>query len=328
MTTYIIRRFLQALLIIVIVTMVVYLAVTLMPGDPLYIYLTARDSEMLGQLDKIPPEQLAALRAEFGLDKPLYVQYYNWMKEIFHGNFGTSVFYYEDVGKLLAQRLPVSLNFSLISFVLVSAVGWPLGIIAALKRGSKWDSFIITITNLGITIPSFWLGILLIYLFGMQLRWLPIQGYISPFEDLGMNIKYLIMPLICMTIGGFGMSARLMRSCMLEVLRQDYMRTARAKGLKERVVIVRHGLKNALILPITGLGMGLSHILGGAVIIETIFNIPGIGRLSVNAVFSKDYAIIMAVVLISAIMIVFSNLLVDISYGWLDPRVKVGQKGG
>ena len=327
MTTFIIQRVITAVVIIILVTMLVYVAVTLMPGDPLYIYLTARDSQTLGSLDSIPPEQLQALRAEFGLDKPVIVQYFNWMKGVFHGRFGTSVYYFEDVGKLLLQRLPVSLNFSLISFVMVSAVGWPLGIMAAIKRGSKWDSFIITITNLGITIPSFWLGILLIYLFGMQLEWLPIQGYVSPFENLGENIRHLILPLVCMTIGGFGMSARIMRSCMLEVLRQDYMRTARSKGLKEMVVIVRHGLKNALIVPITGLGFNLANILSGAVIIETLFNIPGVGRLSVNAVFSKDFSIVMAVVLISAVMIVMANLLVDIAYGWIDPRVKLGRGG-
>ncbi len=325
MTTFIIQRVITAIIIIILVTMLVYVAVTLMPGDPLYIYLTARDSQTLGQLDKIPPEQLQALRAEFGLDKPIYVQYYNWMKGILRGHFGTSVYYFEDVGKLMAQRLPVSLNFNLISFVLVSAIGWPLGILAAIKRGSKWDSFIITITNLGVTIPSFWLGILLIYLFGMKLGWMPIQGYVSPAENLWQNIRHLILPLICMTIGGFGMSARIMRSCMLEVLRQDYMRTARAKGLKERIVIFRHGLKNSLIVPITGLGFGLANILSGSVIIETVFNIPGVGRLSVNAVFSKDFSIVMAVVLISAIMIVVANLLVDIAYGWIDPRVKLGR---
>jgi len=136
MTTFIIQRVITAIIIIILVTMLVYVAVTLMPGDPLYIYLTARDSQTLGQLDKIPPEQLQALRAEFGLDKPIYVQYYNWMKGILRGHFGTSVYYFEDVGKLMAQRLPVSLNFNLISFVLVSAIGWPLGILAAIKRGS------------------------------------------------------------------------------------------------------------------------------------------------------------------------------------------------
>jgi len=136
MTTFIIQRVITAIIIIILVTMLVYVAVTLMPGDPLYIYLTARDSQTLGQLDKIPPEQLQALRAEFGLDKPIYLQYYNWMKGILRGHIGTSVYYFEDVGKLMAQRLPVSLNFNLISFVLVSAIGWPLGILAAIKRGS------------------------------------------------------------------------------------------------------------------------------------------------------------------------------------------------
>jgi peptide/nickel transport system permease protein len=193
--------------------MVVYLAVTLMPGDPLYIYLTGRDAQVLGTLDKITPEQLQALKAQFGLDQPLYIQYLKWMNGIIHGKFGTSAYYFEDVGVLLGQRLPVSLNFNIIAFFLVSLIGWPLGIMAAIKRGSRWDSIIIAVTNIGITIPSFWLGIVLIYVFGLRLGLLPIQGYVSPFEDLGRNLRYLILPLTCMTIGGFGMSARIMRSC-------------------------------------------------------------------------------------------------------------------
>lgn len=327
MATYIVRRLLQSLLIVLIVTILVFIAVNLMPGDPLYIFLTSMESEYVGQMDTIPEEQLAALRARFGLDKPIYIQYLQWMNGLLHGRFGTSVIYHEDVGKLLAERLPVTLNFSLIAFVLVSAVGWPLGILAALKRGTPWDSAIITITNLGITIPGFWLAIILIYLVGYKLRLLPIQGYVSPFENIVENLRHLILPLVTLTIGGFGGSARIMRSCMLEILQQDYLRTARSKGLKERIVIYRHALKNALIVPVTGLGMGLAGLLAGSVITETVFNIPGVGRLSVNAVFQKDYPIVMAAVLISATMVVMANLLVDILYGWLDPRVKLGQKG-
>ena len=327
MTTYVIRRLIQASIVVVIVTWLVFLAMNALPGDPIYIYITRTEAD-LGALDKITPEQMAALRAQFGLDKPLHVQYVNWIGGLLRGQWGTSVYYKEDMAELLRQRLPVSLYFNIIAFFLTSLVGWPLGIIAALKRGTPWDSTIIAVSNLGLTIPSFWLGIMLIYVFGFKLGWLPIYGYTSPFENFGLSIKQLLMPLTCLTIGGFGGSARLMRSCMLEVLNQDYLRTARSKGLKERVIIMRHALKNSLILPITGKGMALANILSGSVLVETVFNIPGVGRLSVDAVFSKDYAIVMGVVLVGAVMLVLANLLVDITYGWLDPRIRLGRRGG
>jgi peptide/nickel transport system permease protein len=178
------------------------------------------------------------------------------------------------------------------------------------------------LSNLGITVPIFWLGILLIYFLGLKARLLPLFGYTSPFVDFGLSTRQLILPVICLSIFPIASSARQTRSSILEVIRQDYIRTAWAKGLRQRVIVFKHILKNGLIPVVTLSGIGLSHILGGSVLVETVFNIPGMGRLGVEAVLSQDYAIVQAIILITALMVVLANLIVDISYGWLDPRIR------
>jgi peptide/nickel transport system permease protein len=184
------------------------------------------------------------------------------------------------------------------------------------------DTILTVLANFGITVPIFWLGILLIYFFGLYLGWLPIQGYTSPFEDFSLSIQKLIMPVTCLVLFPLAGTTRQTRSAMLEIIRQDYIRTAWAKGLTERTIIIRHAVRNGIIPVVTLAGMGIPMILGGQVVIETVFNIPGMGRLAVNALFSQDYAVTQGVVLIMSTIIVLSNLLVDISYGWIDPRVR------
>jgi peptide/nickel transport system permease protein len=318
MTTYIIRRLIQAIIVIIIVTIVVFLAVRLLPGDPVLLYLSQEELEML------TPERIEQVRQEFGLDKPIYLQYFNWVNDIFHGDLGTSMFYREPVGTLIAQRVPVTLHLGVIAMVLGAIFGISGGLVAALRWGKTPDTVVTSLANIGICIPIFWLGILMIWVFGLQLGWLPLYGYTSPFKDFGESSMQLIMPVICLCIMGLAGGARQMRSSTLEVIWQDYIRTAWAKGLRERVIVTRHILKNALIPVITLMGMMFSHILGGTVLIEQVFNIPGMGRLSVDAVFSQDYAVIQAVILLTAVMVVLVNLLVDISYGWLDPRIRYG----
>jgi peptide/nickel transport system permease protein len=318
MTTYIVQRLIQAVFVLIIVSLMVFIVIRLMPGDPILIYLSQQEMQTLTK------EQIEQAKHEFGLDKPLLVQYIDWISGLFHGHFGTSLFYREDVSKLLVERLPVTLHLGLLAFVISGILGITAGMLAALMRGRFLDTLMTLLANLGITVPVFWLGILMIYLFGLRLGWLPIFGYISPFDDLWLSIKHLIMPVSCLAIFSLASSARQTRSSMLEVIRQDYIRTAWAKGLRERTIVLRHILKNGLIPVITLKGMTLSHILGGSVLIETVFNIPGMGRLSVEAVLSKDYAIIQAVVLLSGAMVVLCNLIVDIGYGWLDPRIRYG----
>jgi peptide/nickel transport system permease protein len=320
MTTYIIRRLILGVIVLIIVTLIVFFAMRLLPGDPLVIFMGQQASS--GAMSE---EQMASLRHEYGLDKPIMVQYFNWMGGLFSGNLGTSIYYHEDVGKLLGDRFPITLHLGLLAFIIANVFGILLGLLAGIRRGTWIDTVSTTLANIGITIPVFWLGILLIYMLGLKLRWIiPFLGYTSPFDDFGMSTKLIIMPVICLAITGLAFTARQMRSAMLEVIRQDYIRTAWSKGLRERVVIMRHALKNSLIPVITLMGIGLSLVFGGSVLVETVFAIPGIGRLLVTSVFAQDYVVVQSGTLVIAFIIILSNLIVDISYGWLDPRIRYG----
>jgi peptide/nickel transport system permease protein len=250
------------------------------------------------------------------------VQYFSWAMGIFRGDLGTSIYYHEDVGKLLLDRFPVTLHLGLLAFVFANILGVLMGGVAAIRRGTWIDTTATTLANIGITIPVFWLGMLMIYLFGLKLDWLPIAGYTSPLDDFWLSTKQAIMPVTCLTITGLAYTARQMRSSMLEVIRQDYIRTAWSKGLSERIVIAKHALKNSLIPVITLMGIGIGMVFGGSVLVETVFAIPGIGRLLVNSVFAQDYQVVQSGTLIIAMVVVLANLLVDISYGWLDPRIR------
>ena len=318
MTAYIVRRLIQGLIILVIVTMLVFSAMRFLPGDPLMLFIAQN------QLDTLTPKQMEALRHEFGLDKSVPAQYVDWMSGLLHGDLGTSIFYHEKVAILIGQRLPVTFHLGIIAFLIGSIVGTTAGVICAVRRGKWLDTTVTVLANLGITTPSFWFGILLIYLFALKLGWLPVCGYTSPFENFVLSIKQVIMPVFCLSLIPIASLARQARSSMLEVVQQDYIRTAWSKGLKERVIVIRHALKNSLIPVVTLLGMQVRNIFGGAVLIETVFNIPGIGRLMVQAVFGQDYQVVQAGVLVLAVVVMLSNLLVDLSYGWLDPRIRYG----
>jgi peptide/nickel transport system permease protein len=214
------------------------------------------------------------------------------------------------------------MHLGLLAFILSIIIGIPIGVISAVRRGRWVDTVLTVLANIGITVPIFWLGILMIYAFGLSLGVLPIFGYTSPFEDFWMSTKQVIMPVICMSLGAMAGNARLTRSTVLEVMQQDYIRTAWSKGLVERVVIMRHAMKNALIPIVTMVGVILPTIIGGSVLVETVFNIPGMGRLAVDGVNSYDYPIVQGITLIIAVVITLANLVVDISYGWLDPRIR------
>jgi peptide/nickel transport system permease protein len=300
------------------VTLIVFLAMRLLPGDPILMILSS------SELITYPEERIQAMRHEFGLDKPIIVQYFDWMAGIFHGDFGKSISQNFSPLKLIINALPITLNLSLLAFIISLVIGIPAGVICAIRRGTLIDTVVTILANIGITIPIFWLGTMLIYLFSLQFNWLPVQGYTSPFTDLVKNIRQIIMPVFCLAIFPISSISRQTRSSMLEVMRQDYVRTAWSKGLKERSVVVKHALKNGLIPVVTLSGMGLSMIVGGSVFIETVFNIPGMGRVLVNAVFSHDYPVVQGFILFIAIFVLFVNLAVDISYGWLDPRIRYG----
>jgi peptide/nickel transport system permease protein len=214
------------------------------------------------------------------------------------------------------------MQVGLAAFILSVVLGIPAGIISAIRRGKWLDTLVTTLANLGITAPIFWVGILLIYLFGLYLEILPIYGYVSPFENLWMSIKLSILPVVCLTIFPLAGVTRQTRSAMLEVIQQDYIRTAWAKGLSERVVIVRHALKNSLIPVVTLMTMSIRAIFGGQVLVETVFNIPGMGQLAVDAMLTNDYAVVQGAVLVITLVVTLTNLMIDLSYGWLDPRTR------
>jgi peptide/nickel transport system permease protein len=319
MTTYVARRLMQALFVLIMVTLVIFFAMRLLPGDPLIIYVGQSQ-----QFASLSEEGLEKLRHQFGLDKPIMIQYANWIYGVVRGDFGNSIFYTQPVGRLILERYPVTIHLGLLAFILSTILGILAGLLAAIRRGKWVDRVVTPLTYIGITVPIFWLGILMIYTFGLKLRWLPIIGYTSPLNDFWLSTKQAIMPVTCLSVGALAATARQMRSSMLEVIRQDYIRTAWSKGLRERLIIVRHALKNSLIPVITVLGLHLGWILGGSVIVETVFSIPGIGYLMVTSIFCQDYAVVQSCTLIFAVMIIFANLIVDISYGWLDPRIKYG----
>jgi len=319
MTAYIIRRLFMALVIIILVTIMVFSAMRLLPGDPLVIFMGQNAG-----IEKMTEERLDQLRHEYGLDKPPVMQYFDWIGGILRGDLGRSITYRDNVGTLMAQRFPITLHIGLVAFVLGNLIGIAIGIIAALRRGTWIDSFVTVLSYIGITIPVFWLGMLLMYVFGFKLQWLPIGGYTSPFEDFWLSTRQIIMPVVCMMITGMAIIARQTRSSVLEVSRQDYIRTAWSKGLRERAIVIKHMLKNALIPVVTLLGLGVGIIFGGSVLIEQVFTIPGIGRLLVNSVFQQDYVVVQSGVLVISFIVIMSNLIVDISYAWLDPRIRYG----
>jgi peptide/nickel transport system permease protein len=318
MTTYIIRRFLQSVLVLLIVTALVFFAMRILPGDPILMLITQDDFSQASEAE------IQALRKEFGLDKPIMIQYIVWISNAVRGDLGISIIHRSSVMDEISGRLPITLHLGLLALFISIIISIPLGVISAVRRG-KWIDTVVTVTaNLGITIPIFWLGILLIYFFALYLGLLPVHGYTSPFDNFSMSTKQLLMPLFCLSVFPIASSARQTRSSLLEVMGQDYIRTAWSKGLRERLVISRHALKNALIPVVTLKGMTLRNIFGGSVLIETVFNIPGMGRLAVDAVLSQDYAIVQGVTLLIAIVVMLANLLVDLSYGWLDPRIRFG----
>jgi peptide/nickel transport system permease protein len=302
----------MTLVVLLLVSIISFMLIELIPGDPAVTTLGVLATQA----------QIDALRKEMWLDRPLLVRYGHWMGNVLRGDFGKSMILNRDVTQLIVERLPITLHLVSMALILSTILGVSAGVICAVTRGSALDQTLTFLANIGISIPVFWLGILGVYLLGLRLDWLPVMGYTSPTENFWLSTKQIIMPVICISLANLAVMTRQARSSTLEVIRQDYIRTARAKGLMERVVITRHALKNALIPIVTLLGLSLPFLVSGSVLVETVFNIPGMGRLLVNSVFSKDFLLTQAGVLIVGGVVSLSNLIVDISYGWLDPRIR------
>jgi peptide/nickel transport system permease protein len=313
MGTYILQRVLQMIPVMVLASIISFSIIFLLPGDPALLILG----------DQLASDRTVyeAKRAELGLDRPVPVQYLDWLGKTVRGDFGTSTRDRQPVVQGMRDRLPVTLELAGLAMVLALAISLPAGIISALKPNSKWDIVTSLVAFSGIALPNFWFGILLIYLLAVVLRWLPPSGYVPFSEDPAQNLIRMIMPAITL---GLGLSAVLMRqtrSSLLEVLHQDYMTTARAKGLAQKAVVLRHAFKNALIPVVTVIGLQLGLLFGGAVITETIFSIPGVGRWAVDSITTRDFPVVQAVSLVLAVGVLLANLLADIAYAYIDPRI-------
>jgi peptide/nickel transport system permease protein len=316
MIAFTVRRLIQSIVVLLLVTIIVFVAMRLLPGDPIRMLITASEESSYTE------EQMALLRHENGLDRPLAVQYFSWVGGIFRGDLGTSILERLPVTNEIFKRLPITFHLGILAFIIGLVLGIPLGVISAIRRGKWLDTVVTTLSNLGITVPQFWLGILLVYFFGLTLQWLPVMGYTSPFEDFWLSTRQVILPVVCLAVFPIASTVRQTRSSMLEVMRQDYIRTAWSKGLEEKLIIFRHALKNGLIPIITLAGMGIPIIVGGTVLIETVFNIPGMGRLAITSVLNQDYPYVQAIILIVAAVVLFTNFIVELAYGWVDPRIR------
>jgi peptide/nickel transport system permease protein len=299
------------------VTFLVYAMILLLPGDPVAALLAP--SEGQGQLD---PAVVRAYRHELGLDRPIPIQYAKWLGRVLHGDFGDSIKTRRPVTTEVLPRLKVTAQISIAALIVSLLISFPAGIAGAIWRNSWVDRLITMFAVAAVAVPSFWLAIMAILLFSVRLQWLPPSGFVSLFDDPVRSIKLMTMPVLMLGWEGAAVLTRLTRSSMLEVLNQDYIRTARAKGLAGRRVVWLHALKNAMLPVITVIGLRVGFLLGGTVIIETIFSIPGIGRLLVSSISTRDFPVIQALVLIIALSTVAASLLTDLAYGLLDPRIR------
>jgi peptide/nickel transport system permease protein len=314
MTTYIARRLVQTLPVLFIVTLLAFSVTMLLPGDPALAILGVEGAKN--------EQAYQALRQELGLDQPVPVQYARWVARVATGDFGRSALNKQPVAEAIWQRLPVTLELGVLSLIVSVLIAVPLGIYGAVRHDSLGDLAMSIVAFAGIAMPSFWLAILLIYLFTLDLKLLPATGFVSPFDDPLANLRHIAMPVCILAVESVAGLMRQVRSQMLEVLGEDYIRTARAKGVHEATVVWKHALRNALIPVITIIGMRVGRLLGGAAVVETVFALPGVGRLAVESMFNRDFPVIQAVVLIIAVTVLLSNLLTDVVYGYIDPRIR------
>ena len=315
MRQYAIKRIGLFIPTVLLVTIIVFVVMRLIPGDPALAILSADDAVYTQQ-------ELAQLRAELGTDRPVAIQYFEWIGGILRGDFGTSYWWGGPVMERLGQRIPVTIELAFLGILLAVVCAVPLGVLSAIKPDSPIDYASRVFTLVGISIPTFFSGILLTLVLIRAFGWLPPLGYEDIWEEPWTNIKQLVLPALALGFYDMAFIARVTRSSMMEILREDYMRTARAKGLREVIVLSRHGLKNAVLPVLTISGWQFGRLFGGTVIIEKIFLIPGVGQLLIDSIYQRDFPTIQAVIVIVALSIVVVNLLVDLLYGWLDPRIR------
>jgi peptide/nickel transport system permease protein len=312
MLGYLLRRVLAAIPVMGVVALFVFLLLRLTPGDPAAI--------LAG--DNATPEQLERIRSSLGLNQPLYTQFFTWVGSLLRGDLGTSLSSNQPVLKLIGQRIEPSIAVAIATIVLSVVIAVPLGVIAAWKRGTWIDRFVMGLSVVGFSVPVFVIGYVLIQIFAIDLRWLPVQGYRSIGNGFGPFCERLILPTVSLSFIYVALIARMTRASMLDVLGEDYVRTARAKGIGEAGVLLRHGLRNAAVPVVTVIGTGFALLISGVVVTESVFNLPGIGRLTVDAVLSRDYPVIQGLILLTSAVYLGVNLLIDVAYTLLDPRIR------
>ena len=318
MQVYIVRRVGLFIPSLILISIIVFAILRLVPGDPAIMLLTGggQDGEEYSQ------DELAAMRAQLGTDRPIYIQYVDWVWKMLRLDFGTSFFFENPVHEHIAKRLPVTLQLGLMSVVLATALAVPLGVYSALKQDTAADYIARTITLLGIAVPNFWVAILIIFFLVLWFSYLPPLGYVQFWDNPSANLQQLIFPALALGTSNTAFIARITRSAMLEVLHEDYIRTARAKGLRERVVVFRHALRNSLLPVLTVTGHEIGSIISGTVVIEVVFLVPGMGRLLITSIVNRDFAMIQGIVILIAVFVLFINLVADLLYAWLNPRIR------
>ena len=320
MGSYVIRRVLLGLLTVLLVTLVIFALLRIAPGDVALQVAMQGDDTLTPEM--IDPQVLIRIREQLGLDNPLHVQYLLWIKGMLIGDWGESFYTGNSVFDEVKRRAPVTLQLAGTAITLSIILGIPAGIIMAIKQDTWIDYLVRVWSLLGLSVPNFWIATMVIMIGVLYFDWSPRLDYLTPLEDLKGNLVMFIWPAIAVGVSSQATKSRMMRSTMLEVLRQDYIRTAHAKGLRNFVVVYRHAMKNAMLPVVTIIGIQIAFIVGGSVIMETIFQLPGMGTLLVRAMNQRDYEVVQSMVTIVSVWIVLTNLVVDLTYGWLDPRIR------
>ena len=317
MKTYALRRLGLFIPTLILTTLIVFVLFFLVPGDAALVILTGEEGA-----GAVTDEDIARMRHELGLDRPIHIQYGSWIWGILRGDLGTSIWYQTPVIDELKDKFVVTVELSIFGIAMAFVMAVPLGIISAVKQDS-WPDYVSRIVSLvGIALPTFWLSILMVYFLAYTFNWLPPLGYATLWEDPLLNLEQLFFPALAIAFHDLAFTARVTRSSMLEVLREDYMRTARAKGLKEMAVVGRHALKNAILPVLTVSGYQFARALGGVIIVETIFVVPGLGRFVIESILHRDFVVLQAVILLTAAVVLTLNLVIDLLYGVLDPRIR------
>ncbi|MEZ0322059.1 ABC transporter permease [Thermus sp. PS18] len=312
MIPYLLRRLVEALPTLFLVSVVVFFLTRILPGDPVRL--------LLGE--EPDPKVAEEVRRSLGLDRPLLVQYAGWLWNLFQGDLGRSIKDGTPVARLILEKLPTTIELATLAMLVALAIGLPSGVVAAVRRGTWLDGLVTSTSLMGVSVPNFFLGIMLIYLFSLRLGWVPPSGYVELWTDPKRNLLLMVLPAFTLGTALAGAIARFTRNSLLEVLSQDYIRTAKAKGVSSAAIVLKHGLRNAAIPIVTVLGLQLGGLLGGAVVTEQIFSIPGFGRLVVDAVFTRDFTVLQGVVLTSALAVFVVNTAVDVLYALIDPRIR------